>query len=165
MFLNVPVMMGAMSRQADRRRRVARAVMARRGVLGLTQEALAEKAGVDHKTIYNIESAERWPQAKTRAKIEDALEWIDGDMLRIADGDTPLGEDELIQAAGTDDFERKMREAIEALPPDERSVVEELYAEHLAMQEQSRKTLEKLILLFSGRRHRDSDDGPASAAR
>ncbi|GAA4105903.1 MULTISPECIES: helix-turn-helix domain-containing protein [Actinomadura] len=71
------------------RGRVAKYVVARRGALGLTQERLAERAGVTVKTVYNLESAERWPQARTRAAIEEALEWRPGDLVRIAEGGEP----------------------------------------------------------------------------
>lgn len=153
-----------MSRQADRRRRVARAVVARRGALGLSQEQLASRATVDPKTIYNLESGERWPQAKTRAKIEDALEWAEGDLDRIADGETPLAEDELVQAAGTDAFDRKLRQAINELPDEQRAVLEELYEEHLESQKRSQAALEKIVTLFRGPRRPDGNDGEAKAA-
>jgi transcriptional regulator with XRE-family HTH domain len=65
--------------------RAARAVEARRGELGLTQQQLADAAGVDIKTIGNLESRGRWPIARTRAAIEQALGWQPGEMKRIAD--------------------------------------------------------------------------------
>jgi transcriptional regulator with XRE-family HTH domain len=72
------------------RARVARYVIARRGELGLTQQGLAGRAGVDIKTIYNLESGERWPQAKTRGALEAALSWYPGDLQRIAHGGEPV---------------------------------------------------------------------------
>lgn len=77
-----------MSRGLDRER-VARYVIDRRGGLGLTQEELAERAGLDRKTIYHLESAERWPQVKTRGALEEALGWASGDLMRIAEGGEP----------------------------------------------------------------------------
>jgi transcriptional regulator with XRE-family HTH domain len=71
----------------DGKRRAARAVAARRGELGLTQQELAGAAGVDSKTIYNLESRGRWPIARTRASIEKALDWPVGEMERIADSE------------------------------------------------------------------------------
>ena len=56
-------------------RRVGRAVAARRGELGMTQQELADAAGVDIKTVYNLESGTRWPIARTRAAISAALGW------------------------------------------------------------------------------------------
>ncbi|WP_131736450.1 helix-turn-helix transcriptional regulator [Actinomadura roseirufa] len=70
--------------------RVARYVSARRGDLGLTQEQLAERASVDRKTIYNLESGERWPQAGTRSRVERALGWYPGDLVRLSEGQEPI---------------------------------------------------------------------------
>lgn len=67
------------------RQRAARAVTARRGQLGLTQQELADAAGVDIKTIGNLESRGRWPIARTRARIENALGWQAGEMQRISE--------------------------------------------------------------------------------
>lgn len=66
------------------RESAARAVVARRGKLGMTQQDLADRAGVDIKTIGNLESRGRWPIARTRAAIEGALGWPDGEMERLA---------------------------------------------------------------------------------
>lgn len=79
---------GRMAGELDRER-AAKYVVARRGSLGLTQEQLAESAGVTVKTIYNLEAGERWPQARTRSAIEMALEWQSGDLVRIAEGHEP----------------------------------------------------------------------------
>ncbi|MFC6885006.1 MULTISPECIES: helix-turn-helix domain-containing protein [Actinomadura] len=73
------------------RGRIAKYVVARRGSLGLTQEQLAERAGVTVKTIYNLEAGDRWPQARTRSAIEDALQWRPGDLIRIGEGNEPAG--------------------------------------------------------------------------
>ncbi len=64
--------------------RAARGAVARRGELGLTQEELAVRAGVDIKTIGNFERRGRWPIARTRARIERALGWMPGELDRIA---------------------------------------------------------------------------------
>lgn len=68
----------------DGRQRAARAVTARRGELGMTQQELAGAAGVDIKTIGNLESRGRWPIARTRARIEKALGWPVGELERLA---------------------------------------------------------------------------------
>lgn len=60
------------------------------GELGLTRDGLAQKTGLDKKTIYNLLSAIRWPQPKTRAVIEKALGWYSGDLQRIAKGGEPI---------------------------------------------------------------------------
>ncbi|WP_433364352.1 helix-turn-helix domain-containing protein [Streptosporangium sp. CA-115845] len=69
--------------------RAASYVVARRGALGFTQAALAAAAGVDIKTIYNLESAKRWPQTGNRSAIESALGWQQGDLAKIANGGEP----------------------------------------------------------------------------
>ncbi|MFI6910151.1 helix-turn-helix domain-containing protein [Nonomuraea sp. NPDC050394] len=71
-----------------RGRDIARAgefVASRRGELDLTQQELAETAGVDVKTIYNLESGSRWPQAGTRAAIEKALHMQPGQLQRVSE--------------------------------------------------------------------------------
>jgi len=68
----------------DGRQRAARAVAARRGELRMTQSELGAAAGVTTKTIGNLESRGRWPIARTRAQIEEALGWPSGEMARIA---------------------------------------------------------------------------------
>lgn len=82
------------------RQRAARAVAARRGELGMTQLELAETAGVDSKTIGNLERRGRWPIAKNRARIEKALHWPVGEMERIAsdDGTPEEPEDPVMRA-------------------------------------------------------------------
>jgi transcriptional regulator with XRE-family HTH domain len=65
--------------------RVGRAVAARRGELGMTQHDLADAAGVDLKTVYNLESGNRWPIARTRAAIAAALGWETGEFAAIAE--------------------------------------------------------------------------------
>jgi len=76
----------------DRRRDIARAaayVAARRGELSLTQAALADTIGIDVKTLYNLESGARWPQARNRSAIERGLGWQAGDLERISKGGEP----------------------------------------------------------------------------
>lgn len=76
----------------ERRRDTTRAaayVAARRGELSLTQAALADAIGIDVKTVYNLESGSRWPQARNRAAIENGLGWEVGDLQRISDGGEP----------------------------------------------------------------------------
>ena len=65
--------------------RVIAAVVARRSELGLTQKELALKAEVAERTIQNLEAGKR-PQPLIRGKIEKALGWPAGEMLRIAGG-------------------------------------------------------------------------------
>jgi transcriptional regulator with XRE-family HTH domain len=73
--------------KGDELRDVGRAVAARRGELGMTQQGLADAAGVDLKTVYNLESGGRWPIARTRVAIAAALGW-EGDALAAIAGGT-----------------------------------------------------------------------------
>jgi DNA-binding XRE family transcriptional regulator len=55
----------------------------------MTQQELADVAGVDLKTIYNLESGARWPIARTRAAVASSLGW-DADALDLlASGAVP----------------------------------------------------------------------------
>ena len=51
----------------------------------MTQQELADHAGVDLKTVYNLESGTRWPIAKTRAAVSAALQWEGDALTAIAD--------------------------------------------------------------------------------
>jgi transcriptional regulator with XRE-family HTH domain len=62
------------------------AVAARRGELGMTQRDLADAAGCDTKTVYNLESGTRWPIARTRSAISVALGWQPDALNTIAAG-------------------------------------------------------------------------------
>jgi transcriptional regulator with XRE-family HTH domain len=87
--------------------RVAERVRARRGELDLTQQALAQVAGVDVATISSLERAERWPWAKNRARIESALGWEPGALTEIAKGGQPaLAEAEADEVEPQTDAER-----------------------------------------------------------
>lgn len=99
------------------------AVEAQRGALGMSRDEFAAKAGVDRKTVYNLEKDGKWPIARTRARIEAALGWAPGEMERIASAGEeppPLSPD-ILRA-----FERRYpdpelrRKAIEALEAVER---------------------------------------------
>ena len=74
---------------SEGRKAVARAVISRRGELGLTQEALALKAGVSHRALQYMEAAETWPQAKTLAAIAAALGVSADDLRALADEHEP----------------------------------------------------------------------------
>lgn len=105
------------------RRRAAQAVAERRGKLDMTQQDLADRAGVDAKTIGNLETRGRWPIARTRARIEEALGWPDGEMTRLAgDGEGPLVPPEVVAVLehAYRDEPGKAREAVSALEAIER---------------------------------------------
>lgn len=89
----------------------------------MTQQELADLAGIDAKTIGNLETRDRWPIARTRARIEEALGWPDGEMTRLAEeGEGPLVPQEVVTAierAYRDD-PAAGREAVRALEAIER---------------------------------------------
>lgn len=70
--------------------KVGDAVEARRLDLKLTQEGLAERAGVSSRTVHNLENAKTWPQTSNRRAIERALGWGPGSLQRIRDGGEPF---------------------------------------------------------------------------
>jgi len=50
----------------------------------MTQAQLADAAKVDAKTLGDLIRGRRWPIAKSRARIEEALGWPPGEIARIA---------------------------------------------------------------------------------
>jgi transcriptional regulator with XRE-family HTH domain len=64
----------------------------RMGELGLTQETLAKTAGVDPTTVNGFLNGRNWPQPRTRAKLEVALDWPVGMLARIDAGEEPPDE-------------------------------------------------------------------------
>lgn len=55
----------------------------------MTQQELAEAAGIDTKTLYSLESGARWPIARTRVAISRALGWKGDALADIAAGIPP----------------------------------------------------------------------------
>lgn len=74
------------------RQNAARAAEQQMGQLGLTQLQLAERARLDPTTISTFFNGHHWPQARTRAKLEAALEWPVGTLGDIAGGSKPPGD-------------------------------------------------------------------------
>ena len=56
----------------------------------MTQGELAHAAGVDIKTVYNLESGTHLPYAKNASRIEAALFWASGALSLIAGGHEPV---------------------------------------------------------------------------
>lgn len=97
-----------------------KAAQSRMGELALTQEALAKRARLDISTINTFLNGHTWPQVRTRAAIEVALDWQPGELGRIAteaDQADPLtaelkqARQMLIDAIRLDD-PRRMRELL-----------------------------------------------------
>lgn len=94
-----------------------RAAQTRMGELSLTQEALAKRARLDISTINTFLNGHTWPQVRTRAKIEVALNWQPGELGRIAAGtDTPDSQAELAE----------LRERLETLSRDLSAALDQL---------------------------------------
>jgi DNA-binding XRE family transcriptional regulator len=114
-----------MAPRNDGRQRAARAVAVRRGELGMTQQELADKAGVDVKTVGSLETRGRWPIARSRVSIERALRWPSGEMDRIATAPDPAPRpepipDEVLRVIRKYYTPEQQREAIETLEAIER---------------------------------------------
>ena len=75
----------AMADDMKRRRQIAAAAFAaRRGELGLSQEDVARRGEIVVKTVHNFEAQGRWPNTRTRARLERAVGWEPGEIARIA---------------------------------------------------------------------------------
>ncbi len=99
--------------KGDELQRVGRAVAARRGALGMTRQELADAAGVDLKTVYNLESGTRWPIARTRVAISRALRWEGDALAGMADGSVPP--DPAVPETRPRGFPRSTKEMREAM--------------------------------------------------
>ena len=94
-----------------------RAAQTRMGELGLTQEALAQSARLDLSTVNTFLNGHTWPQVRTRAKIEVALDWTPGELGRIASGSVvPDNQAEL----------KELRERLETLGRDLSAALDQL---------------------------------------
>lgn len=142
---------GGMSRDL---RRVGRLVATRRGVLGMSQPDLAEAAGIDTKTVTNVETGGRWPQARNRAKIEAALGWKSGDLEKIAAGgepsllnpSVPAGVDELLA------LDPKLRKDFDRLSPRNQArlvvMFVETQEEYERLRQRNESQFQELVKMF-----------------
>lgn len=76
--------------------RLAGAIRERRQALGMTQQQLADAAGVTRTTIKNLEGA-RQPAKRlplSVAPVEQALGWAPGSARIVLDGGAPIGTDQ-----------------------------------------------------------------------
>lgn len=136
---------------------------------GWSKIQLARRLGLDRGTIDKWKTQPRSPLASTVKDVSERLGIPLDEALALAgvtgggrDAADVLEEIELQEAAGTDAFETTVRAALDRLPADERSIVEELYAELVETQErQARKrhALERLISVFVHRPKSDGTDG------
>jgi transcriptional regulator with XRE-family HTH domain len=88
-----------MADEMKRRRLIAaEAFAARRDELRLTQEQVAARAGIVAKTVYNFESG-RWPNSRTRRRLELAVDWPPGAIERLAEEPEPELDPRLVELA------------------------------------------------------------------
>jgi len=143
--------------------RLAELVLARRRELGLSQMALADKAGVHVTTIRHLEAgrvANELP--RSRNQIEPELGWAGGSFEAVLNGGEPTLVDERAAAAGPAIDPAKVAGALELLrsrsddddevaqilesdlPPDTKFALLELHRERLARAErQTREDRER----------------------
>lgn len=72
------------------RKRAGAAVRERLAALDLTIGEASRRAKVGTRTFGALIAGERWPTDETRRRIEMALNWPDGELLRRARGERPL---------------------------------------------------------------------------
>ncbi len=82
-----------MKSREDARRDVRKAVRAHMAARRWNKAELQEAASIDANTAGDFLNGTRWPQARTLAKIEDALEWPAGTIAAMLEGDgaPPVG--------------------------------------------------------------------------
>ncbi|MBF6350329.1 hypothetical protein IU448_15080 [Nocardia flavorosea] len=81
----------------------------------MEQALLAERAGVDPKTVRSLEKGERWPRDQSRAKIESALQWPAGALDRL-----------LNEAIASIEFNAPLPSAAEVTPTGETASIPDL---------------------------------------
>ena len=64
-------------------------VAERRKELGLTQSRVAHLAELNVRTVTAIEEGAQWPRAETQARIEAALQWVEGSLAEARAGGSP----------------------------------------------------------------------------
>lgn len=71
------------------RKRAGAAVRDRLAARELTITDASQKAGIGARTLGALIAGERWPTAETRRRLEDALGWPEGELVRRARGERP----------------------------------------------------------------------------
>jgi transcriptional regulator with XRE-family HTH domain len=68
--------------------RAGAAAAARRRELDISQRSLAADGIINAGALIAFEKGRSWPRARTRAKLEEVLQWPVGNIARIRDGET-----------------------------------------------------------------------------
>ena len=87
MFPIVPVTLWVMKQRSNEE--VGEMVKARRLELRMAPNEVTAAARVDPKTYASLEDGTRWPQERSRLRIETALWWQPGTIAALAKGDYP----------------------------------------------------------------------------
>lgn len=125
--------------------RLASAIEARRGELGLSLRQVAELAGITGETLRAVRKGSNEPSSLTKRGIERALAWAAGSVDHILDGDGPLPADKPpadpmgATEAILDDMERRVAD----------------------MKRLSRRDLAAVDALIEALKNPDPNDGPA----
>lgn len=97
----------------------------RRKELGISVSAAARAAGVARSTWIGWESGVRTPYDSNYAAIENVLKWERRSVETILAGGAPTPIEDIDEPI--DEFERRLRETISVLPPDEQANFIALY--------------------------------------
>ena len=71
-------------------KRAGAAFAARREELGISQRELARKKILTAANLIAFEKGRSWPREKTRARLEQVVQWPPGELARIYEGRKPL---------------------------------------------------------------------------
>lgn len=107
-------------------KRLAAAVIDRRGELGLTQSEFAKRCDVSVPTIQRVEAAQIEPRAKTLARLDRGAEWESGSARRTLSGGKPTPRATPVRIPPPDELVRmpiaqvlKVRERVREIEGDE----------------------------------------------
>jgi predicted transcriptional regulator len=93
------------------RRRAGAIVQGRLAELRITTTELAAKAGLDPTTVRAFLRGDRWPHASTRAAINTALGWCEGEIARRALRGSATLDDTSTEDLAREVYERVKRDA------------------------------------------------------
>lgn len=83
--------------------RAGAAAAARRRELNISQRRLASEGIINAGALIAFEKGRSWPRERTRAKLEEVLQWPNGTIARLRDGDPVVRAPEPPDASAGDD--------------------------------------------------------------